>query len=107
VSVGRTASSLVCCTIFAGLAAGVQQDLPPEKKPETFFAGIVTEYTPDKISVSRVVSGKSENRSFRVTKDTKVDGRLRPKVRVTVRYASDDDGDIATLIVVRTTQPKK
>ena len=49
-----------------------------------------------------------EKRTFRVTPDTKVEGKLRMKVRVTVRYTSgDDEEDVATLIVVRTSQPKK
>jgi hypothetical protein len=50
------------------------------------------------------VLGKPENRSFVVTAETKVEGRLRARVRVTVRYISDDDGDTATLIVVRSTK---
>jgi len=31
-----------------------------------------------------------------------MEGSLASKVRVTVRYVTDDDGDTATLIVVRT-----
>src|ERR1700743_638908 len=87
-------------TMLSG--AGVaQQDSPPgpPKQPDTFFAGSVTEITPAKLSVSRKVSGKTENRSFRITPDTKVEGKLKMKVRVTVRYATDDDGATAMLIV--------
>ena len=100
VKVGRLLSSFaLCCVLFRG----AQQE-PSEKKQDTFFAGTVTEFTADKIAVSRVVSGKKENRAFRVTPDTKVEGKLRTKVRVTVRYNSDDDGDTATLIIVRSAQ---
>lgn len=93
------------------LAAGHPQD-PQEKKaedakPETFFAGTVIETTPEKIVVSRVVLGKKEKREFRVTPDTKTEGKLKAKVRVTVRYVTTDDGDTAELIVVRTNQKKK
>jgi len=42
-----------------------------------------------------------------VTSGTKVEGRLRVKVRVTVRYVTDEDGDTATLIIVRTAQQLK
>jgi hypothetical protein len=78
-----------------------------EPKPETFFAGTVIESTPEKITVSRVVLGKTEKRAFRVTADTKFEGKVKNKVRVTVRYVTTDDGDTAELVVVRTTQQKK
>jgi hypothetical protein len=78
-----------------------------EPKPETFFAGTVIESTPEKLTVSRVVLGKTEKRTFRVTPDTKFEGKVKNKVRVTVRYVTTDDGDTAELVVVRTTQQKK
>jgi hypothetical protein len=78
-----------------------------EPKPDTFFAGTVLEFTPEKITVSRVVLGKTEKRVFRVTPDTKCDGKLKAKVRVTVRYVSTDDGETAELIIVRSQQKKK
>jgi hypothetical protein len=74
------------------------------KKADAFFAGTVVESTAEKITVTRTVLGKLENRSFVVTTETKVEGRLRARVRVTVRYISDDDGDTATMIVVRSTK---
>ena len=49
----------------------------------------MTEWTAEKISVSRIVSGKTESRTFRVTPETKVEGKQRLKVRVTVRYVAD------------------
>lgn len=83
---------------------------PPQKiedaKPDTFFAGTVIETTPERITVSRVVLGKTEKRVFRVTPDTKCEGKLKAKVRVTVRYVTTEDGDKAELIVVRTQQKK-
>jgi len=83
------------------------QDAAQQKKPDTFFAGIVTECTPERISVSRSVSGKQEKRTFRITTSTKVEGKLQTKVRVTVQYTNDEDGNTATRIVVRNTPPKK
>ena len=77
------------------------------KKADAFFAGTVVESTAEKITVTRTVLGKPENRSFSVTEDTKVEGRLRIRVRVTVRYTSDDNGDTATMIVVRSAAAKK
>ena len=94
--------------IAAGIAVAAQQDSSPPKKVDAFFAGSVAETTAERIVVSRVVSGKMEKRTFRVTPDTKIEGKLRVKVRVTVRYTTDDDEeDVAMLIVVRASQPKK
>jgi hypothetical protein len=76
------------------------------KKADAFFAGTVIEWSAEKITVTRTVLGKPENRSFVMTADTKVEGRLRARVRVTVRYTSDDDGDTATMIIVRSTKKK-
>ncbi len=78
-----------------------------EPKPETFFAGTVIETTPEKITVSRVVLGKTEKRVFRVTPDTKCEGKLKPKVRVTIRYVTTEEGETADLIIVRSQQQKK
>ena len=79
------------------------------QKTDTFFAGTVAEIRDDAIVISRTVRGKMENRTFQITPDTKVEGRLRARVRVTARYVSDGDGDgdTATLIVVRAVQPAK
>lgn len=84
-----------------------QEQKADESKPQAFFAGMVIETTPEKITVSRVVLGKKEKRVFRVTPDTKIEGKLKAKVRVTVRYVTTDDGDTAELIVVRVPQQKK
>lgn len=75
--------------------------------PDTFFAGTVKESTSDKIVVGRTVRGKAETREFRLRPDTKIEGVLAANVRVTVRYVSDDDGDIAILIVVRPPLPAR
>jgi hypothetical protein len=96
----------------APLSATARPQDPTEKKaeepkPETFFAGTVVETTAEKITVSRIVLGKTEKRVFRVTPDTKCEGKLKAKVRVTVRYVTGDDGETAELIIVRTDQKKK
>lgn len=85
---------------------------PTEKKtqetpPDTFFAGTVTEVTPERITVSRVNLGKTEKRVFRVTPDTKCEGKLKAKVRVTVKYVTTDDGETAELIIIRSQQKKR
>src|SRR5580700_2313589 len=97
---------------LAPLSAIARPQDPTEKKteepkPETFFAGTVIDFTAEKITVSRVVLGKTEKRVFRVTPDTKCEGKLKAKVRVTVRFVSSDDGDTAELIIVRSSDKKK
>lgn len=95
--------------LWAGLAAvsaRARQEPSEQKAPEAFFAGIVTERATEKITVSRLVLGKTEYRTFRITPETKTEGTLRVNVRVTVRYVSGEDGDTATLIVVRPPQKK-
>jgi hypothetical protein len=81
------------------------------KAPDAFFAGTVMELTSETVVVGRTVRGKAESRTFQLTPQTKTEGKLAAKVRVTVRYITDDDGDTATLIVVRgavkQTKPKK
>jgi len=104
------------------LAGSPQQGTPPKNPPQqdkpvdTFFAGSLSECSAEKISVSRVVAGKTEKRTFLLTAQTKVEnaagakwdtGKLRVKQRVTVRYITGDDGEVATMIVVRTTQTKQ
>ena len=61
----------------------------------------------DKITVFKTVLGKSsETRTFLITPETRVEGKLRVKVRVTVRYTSEDEGDRALHIIVRSSQKK-
>ena len=87
------------------VASAVAQDAPVASATDAFFAGNVMETTAEKITVGRTVRGQAESRSFKVTAKTKVDGKLGSNVRVTVRYATTDDGDVAIMIVVRPPVP--
>ena len=93
-------SAVVLCALTCA-AAGPAADDTTAKATDTFFAGTVTESAAEKITVGRTVRGRAESRTFRLTSETKIEGSLASKVRVTVRYVTDDDGDTATLIVVR------
>ena len=73
----------------------------PENGPE-FFSGIVTDVNEDHVTVSRAVLGKpAELRSFVLNSETKVDGKLKARVRVTVGFKTTESGDVALRIVVR------
>jgi pyruvate kinase len=93
-----TVTRFLPAVIALALAAQAQ-------KVDRFFSGIVAEVTDDEIAISRIVRAKPEKHIFLLTPDTKIEGKLRVRVRVTVRYVSDDDGDTAKLIVVRAAQP--
>src|SRR5258708_10974188 len=97
-----------CCLFLRVLLvalATLAQDIPPNKTGEPnytdTFAGPVVELTTAKITVSRTTLGKTEKRTFQINKETRVEGKLKVKAKVTVGFITTDDGDIARLIVVR------
>ncbi len=96
------AAFFVIGLLISTAAAPVRADeTGTAKAADTFFAGTVAELTSDSIVVGRMVRGKAESRTFQLTPQTQTEGKLAVKVRVTVRYITDDEGDTATLIVVR------
>jgi hypothetical protein len=82
---------------------GVPKPEPSKSEPqyEDTFSGPVIKYSADKITVSRTILGKPEEHTFWIKPDTKIEGKLKVKVKVTVGFVSTDDGDVARLIVVR------
>ena len=96
--------------------AGFAQESPPPKSDtpaaephyENTFSGPIVELESDRITVSRSILGKpAERKSFWIRSDTRIEGKLRVRVKVTVGFVSTDDGDIARLIVVRPAAQKK
>jgi hypothetical protein len=76
-----------------------------EPKYSDTFSGPIIELSSDKVTVSRSILGKpAEKRTFWIKPDTRVEGKLRMKVKVTVGFVTTDDGDVARLIVVRGAQ---
>jgi hypothetical protein len=84
------------------------QDATLSQQPHSeFFSGVVTTLAEDKITVFKTVLGKSsETHTFLITPETRVEGKLRVKVRVTVRYTREEEGDRALHIIVRSSQKK-
>lgn len=82
-------------------AADRPESLP--KPSPAFFSGFVDSYETGRITVRRSSLGtKEEFRSFTVTPETRVEGRIRPKSRVTVRFVAYDEEDrVALSILVR------
>lgn len=99
---------LVLCLVASGSTA--QEPPPPTDGNYEFVSGTITDLPPGKIIVNRAVLGKPpEDRTFLITAETKVEGRLRTSARVTVGFKPSDEGDVAMRIIVRnaTPQPKK
>ena len=92
------------------LSSAQETDAKPDP-PYQIFSGTVVELSTEKIWVTRAISGQpAEKRSFLITPETKVEGKIKSKVRVTVGYLASDEGDKAMRIIVRsetrTPQPK-
>jgi hypothetical protein len=84
-----------------------QDNAPAEQPRSEFFSGVVTTLAEDRITVFKTVLGKSsETRTFLITPETRVEGKLRVKARVTVRYTKEEEGDRALHIIVRSSQKK-
>ena len=91
---------LVLAILCATLTLQAADDVAP-RPADAFFAGIVEELTPEKIVVTRTVRGKRETREFRLQPDARIEGNLVVDARVTVRFITGDEGNLALLIVVR------
>ncbi len=74
----------------------------PTPEGNAIVSGTVTDLQTNKIVVNRAVLGKPpEERTFLITTETKIEGKLRVNTRVTVGYRQSEEGDIATRIIVR------
>jgi hypothetical protein len=76
-----------------------------EPKYDETFSGLIVELSAAKITVSRSILGKpAEKCIFLIKPDTRIEGKLRVRGKVTVGFVTTDEGDIARLVVVRTAQ---
>src|SRR5260370_1419905 len=108
-------SEVVTAGLSFGPSRAAQEPTPPkpdvrknEPQYEDTFSGPIVELSSEKITVSRSILGKpAEKRTFWIKQDTKVEGKLRVKTKVTVGFVTSDDGDVARLIVVPGHQHKK
>ena len=80
----------------------------PSDATYEFFSGAISQLSEGKIAVMRTVAGKpAEIRSFLIDGETKIEGKLKVKGRVTVGFKSTPDGDIAIRIIVRPLEKKR
>ena len=67
-----------------------------------FFSGIVTELNQTSLTVNRKGIGQdSATHTFTIDAKTRVEGKLRVRAKVTVRFVSDEQGLVAVHIIVR------
>jgi hypothetical protein len=79
-----------------------QQEQKPARTQETFFSGNIVSVDADKVTVTRRTLTLSwVTRTFLLDANTKVEGNLKPKARVTVKFEKTEDGDRAVHIIVR------
>jgi len=85
---------------------GAKKDSKSEPKYDETFSGPVVEVSATKITVSRSILGKpAEKRTFLIKPDTRIEGKLRVRAKVTVGFVTTDEGDdVARLVVVRPAQ---
>ena len=99
-----TAGLLLCAPAWPQQAAPV----PKADRQSKNFAGNITELSLEKITVVRsILGGSAQTRTFLITKETRIEGKLRMKSKVTVGFVSAVDGDVARLIVVRASSKNK
>lgn len=92
------------CLLVAHPASAGQENPAGTVDQASFFSGVVTDLTAENVTVSRAILGKDpETRTFAIDHDTKIEGKLKNKSRVTVRFA----GEVAVSIVVRDKADKK
>jgi hypothetical protein len=101
-------AALICVAALVSFSIGAiaQDEHPQEQKPartqETFFSGNVVTFDADKVTVTRRTLTLSwVTKTFLLGPDTKIEGTLKPKARVTVKFEKTEDGDKAIHILVR------
>ncbi len=82
-----------------------QEPAPPAKTAPAndIFSGTVTDLASDSVTVLRSAPARDAvKRKFILEAQTVVEGKLKAKARVTVRYSVDEDGQYHALhIIVR------
>ncbi len=81
------------------IRAQAEQPVKTEPAYDDTFGGPIVELTALKLTVSRNVLGKTEKKTFLIKQDTRIEGKLKLKEKVTVGFVLTDEGAIARLIV--------
>lgn len=98
---------LAACPPFLAAQESEPADNPKvEPSYSETFSGIIVELSASQLTISRSILGKPpEKRSFTIRPETRIEGKLRLKLKVTVGFVTTTDGDWARLIVARPEKP--
>jgi len=100
----RLAGGGVLVWLLLGMDVLARPQTPPAAPAQSdqYFSGDVTRLEADRITVTRTVLGKEDaTRTFLLTAETRTEGKVKVKARVTVRFVAGEDGDRAIHILVR------
>jgi hypothetical protein len=94
---------LLCASLALAQEGEQKPDGTKAEPPyDETFSGPVVELSSVKIVVSRSILGKApEKRTFVIKTDTRIEGKLRVREKVTIGFVTIDREDVARLIVVR------
>ncbi len=89
-----------------GVSCAAQETaVPPAgmKEVETFFSGSVVAVSTTEITVRRrALISNATTKTFAMDAETKIEGKVRVKASVTIRYVTDDEGQARAIqIIVR------
>ena len=97
---------LILFVALLGVPCAAQDaTVPPTemKAAETFFSGSVVAVSSTEITVRRrALISNATTKAFAMDADTKIEGKVRVKATVTIRYVTDDEGQARAIqIIVR------
>jgi hypothetical protein len=79
-----------------------QDEQKPPRPQESFFSGNVVSFDSTKVTVTRRTLTLSwVTRTFLLDSDTRIEGTLKAKARVTIKFEKTGEGDRAIHIIVR------
>jgi hypothetical protein len=89
----RATAILLSSLVFLAIAWGQEPPAEAAKvEAPVYFSGTVTQATAKSITVNRKALGSSATtKVFAIDGETKVEGKLRAKVKVTVRFVMEDE----------------
>jgi hypothetical protein len=94
---------LISILLLTALAFAQDSNPAPVQPKPQVFSGFVTDFTSAALSVSRKnASGKEMvHKSFIMDTQTKVEGKIKLKARVTVQFTIDGENNRAVRVIVR------
>jgi hypothetical protein len=89
--------------LWGGSANAQDQPNPAAGQQNNFFSGVIVASSATDITVDRKGLGKdtAATRTFMIDGNTKIEGTLKSKAHVTVRFVAEESGTRAIHIIVR------